>query len=107
MHEGSGLTEEEIRQRYQQYKESRFGQQIAAIATQYSIDTAQLQHFVNDTVRLRRLDEEALRDLLSNLDGWKQRKAAKEGLLIQLAPLFKLLTAGATIEGLNAYVNEQ
>ena len=107
MHEGSGLTEDEIRQRYQQYKESRFGQQIAAIAAQYSIDTAQLQHFVNDTVRLRRLDEEALRDLLSNLDGWKQRKAAKEGLLIQLAPLFKLLTAGATIEGLNAYVNEQ
>ena len=107
IHQGSGLTEEQIRQKYIEYKERRFGQQFDAIATQYAIDNETLQRFVTDTVRLRRLDEDALRDLLSHIDGWKQRKAAKEGLLAQLAPLFDLLANGATIEGLNAYVNEQ
>ena len=57
-----------------------------------------------ETTKLRRLDEDALRELLSHIDGWKQRKAAKEGLLADLAPLFALLSGGNTIEGLNAYV---
>ena len=51
-----------------------------------------------------RLDEDALRDILSHIDKWKQRKAAKEGLLTDLAPLFALLSSGNAIEGLNAYV---
>ena len=57
-----------------------------------------------EPTKLRRLDEDALRELLSHIDGWKQRKAAKEGLLANLAPMFVLLSGGNTIEGLNAYV---
>ena len=45
-------------------------------------------------------------ELLSHIDGWKQRKAAKEELLARLAPLFNLLSGGGTIEGLNAYVKQ-
>ena len=104
LQKGSGVSEKEIRERYKAYKDKRFNQQIADIAGQYGIDTAALEGFVSETVKLRRLDEEALRELLSHIDGWKQRKAAKEGLLTSLAPMFTILTGGASIEGLNAYV---
>ena len=49
-------------------------------------------------------DEDDLRDLLSHIDNWKMRKAAKEELLARLTPLFAMMTNGGTIEGLNAYV---
>ncbi len=104
LEKGSGMNEIEIRQRYKEYKDKRFNQQIAALAQEYSIDTAALEDFVNETAKLRRIDEDSLRELLSHIDNWKQRKAAKEGLLAQLAPLFTLLSGGSTIEGLNAYV---
>lgn len=103
---GSGLSEEEIRKRYKEFKDKRFNQQIAAIAQEFGIDTAALETFVSETAKLRRIDEDALRELLNHIDNWKQRKAAKEGLLAKLAPLFALLSGGSTIEGLNAYVKE-
>lgn len=106
LHKGSGISEKEIRERYKTYKDKRFNQQIAALATEYSIESSALEAFVNETTKLRRLDEDALRELLSHIDGWKQRKAAKEGLLVNLAPLFTLLSGGNTIEGLNAYVKQ-
>lgn len=105
LHKGSGISEKEIRERYKAYKDKRFNQQIAALAAEYGIESAALEAFVAETTKLRRLDEDALRDLLSHIDGWKQRKAAKEGLLANLAPLFALLSGGNTIEGLNAYIN--
>ncbi len=104
LHKGSGISEKEIRERYKAYKDKRFNQQIAALAAEYGIESSALEAFVAETTKLRRLDEDALRDLLSHIDGWKQRKAAKEGLLADLAPLFALLSGGNTIEGLNAYV---
>lgn len=105
LHKGSGISEKEIRERYKAYKDKRFNQQIAALAAEYGIEPAALEAFVAETTKLRRLDEDALRELLNHIDGWKQRKAAKEGLLVRLAPLFTLLSGGNTIEGLNAYIN--
>lgn len=104
--QGSGMSEAEIRKQYKDFKDKRFNQQIAVLAQEFGIDYAALENFVKETTKLRRLDEETLRELLDHIDGWKQRKAAKEGLLVRLAPLFALLTGGNTIEGLNAYVNE-
>lgn len=63
-----------------------------------------MKAFVDETAKLRRMDENTLRTMIEHIDGWKQRKAAKENLLASLAPLFDLLTGGSTIEGLNAYV---
>lgn len=102
--QGSGVSEAEIKERYRAYKDKRFNQQIVALAEEYGIDTAALETFVAETTKLRRLDEDTLRDLLGHIDGWKQRKAVKEGLLANLAPLFNILSSGNTIEGLNAYV---
>ena len=104
LHKGSGVSEAEIRERYKAYKDKRFNQQIAAIAGEYGIDAVALERFVAETAKLRRLDEDALRELLSHIENWKQRKAAKEGMLANLAPLFTLLSNGNAIEGLNAYV---
>lgn len=104
--QGSGMSELEIRKRYKAFKNKRFNQQIASIAQEFAIDTSALEAFVSETAKLRRIDEETLRILLSNIDNWKQRKAAKEGLLVRLAPLFALLSGGNTIEGLNAYIKE-
>lgn len=105
LQKGSGVSEAEIRERYKAYKDKRFNQQIAALAQEYGIDAAALESFVAETAKLRRLDEDALRELLSHIENWKQRKAAKEGLLADLSPLFALLSSGNAIEGLNAYVN--
>ena len=102
---GSGVSEAEIRERYKAYKDKRFNQQIVALAGEYGIDAAALERFVAETAKLRRLDEDALRELVSHIDNWKQRKAAKEGMLAKLAPLFALLSNGNAIEGLNAYIN--
>ncbi len=103
---GSGLSENEIRERYIAFKNKSFNQQIAALAQEYGIDTVALESFVNETAKLRRLDEDALSELLSHIDSWKQRKAAKETLLSRLEPLLTLLSGGNTIEGLNAYVKQ-
>ena len=104
LHKGSGISEAEIRERYKAYKDKRFNQQIASFAQEYGIDVATLEGFVSETAKLRRLDESSLYELFSHIENWKQRKAAKEGLLARLAPLFVLLSGGSTIEGLNAYV---
>ena len=106
LEKGSGMSEMEIRQRYHEYKNKRFNQQIEVLAQEFGIDTAALEGFVNETVKLRRIDEDTLRELLSHIDSWKQRKAAKEGLLVRLAPMFALLSGGNIIEGLNAYVKQ-
>lgn len=102
--QGSGMSELEIRRRYKEFKNERFNQKIAVIAQQFNIDKEALEHFVSETAKLLRLDEDALRELLSHIDNWKQRKAAKENLIKELHPLLTLLSSGNTIEGLNAYV---
>ena len=100
------MSVDEIKQKYEEFKNKRFNEQIAALAKEYGIETSALENFVNETVKLRRIDEDVLRELLSHIGSWKLRKAAKEGLLVSLAPLFNLLTGGNTIEGLSAYVKE-
>lgn len=106
LQQGSGMSEVEIRRRYQEYKNRKLTEQVASLAQTYGIATDALEHFVEETAKLRRLDEEALRELLSHIDNWKQRKAAKEELLAQLAPHLAMLAGGCAIEGLNAYVKQ-
>lgn len=104
LEKGSGMSELEIRQRYREFKDKRFNQQIAALAQEFGLDVAALEDFVAETAKLSRLDENALSELLGHIDNWKQCKAAKEGLLARLATMLALLSGGNTFEGLNAYV---
>lgn len=106
LHKGKVIKENEIRRLYDEFKENRIKGQIAEIAQKYSLDAIALENFVQETTRLLRIDENTFADLLSHIDNWKQRKAAKEGLIASLNPLFTLLSNGSTIEGLNAYVKQ-
>lgn len=101
---GQGLSELEIRRKYKEYKNKRFNMQVQHIAADFQIDAEQLEVFVNETAKLRRIDEDLLQPLLAHITNWKERKNAKQTLLARLVPLFDLLTQSATIEGLNAYV---
>ena len=102
----SKLSELEIRKRYKEFKDKRITQNINDIAQEFGIEPQLLENFVSETAKLRRLDEDVLRELLSHIDNWKLRKVAKENLVNSLNPLFKLLTGGNTIEGLDAYVKQ-
>ena len=106
LQQGSGLSEREIRDLYKEFKNRSVNQKIAQLAYQYSIDHVALENFVKETIKLRRIDEDVFFELLSHIDNWKQRKAAKEGLLASLQPLFTLMSGGNTIEGLSAYVKQ-
>lgn len=103
---GSRMSVDNVKKQYEAFKNKRFNEKIIALGNEYGIESSAFEKFVNETVKLRRIDEDNLRELLSHIDGWKQRKAAKEDLLVRLAPLFNLLTGGNSIEGLNAYVKE-
>lgn len=103
---GSGHTEEEIRLMYELFKKNRIKDDIFNISSHHGISPDALEDFINETVRLQRLDEEALRPLLSNAGNWKERKRAKEALIREMAPILKRLALGRTIDGLNAYVND-
>lgn len=102
--ENCHMSEQEIRQRYKEFRETRIDHQIATLAGEFGIGTAALKSFVDETIKLRRIDEDTLRGLFAHIGNWKQRKAAKEGLLKSLASLFELLSGSNTIEDLNAYV---
>lgn len=102
----SKLSELEIRKRYKEFKDKRITQNINAIAQEFGIEPQLLENFVSETAKLRRLDEDVLRELLSHIENWKLRKVAKENLVNSLNPLFKLLAGGNKIEGLDAYVKQ-
>ena len=106
LQQGSGLNEMEIRRLYKDYKNRCVDQKIEHIAEQFGVEYATLESFVTETVKLRRIDEDSFHEMLSHIDNWKQRKAAKEGLLASLKPLFNLMSGGYAIEGLSAYVKE-
>ena len=106
LEKGCGISELEIRRRYKEFKDNRINKQINDIAQEFGLENDALEGFVKETIKLRRLDEESLRELMSHIVNWKQRKAAKENLLVRLNPLLMLLTGGNTIEGINAYVKE-
>ena len=106
LQQGSGLNEMEIRRLYKEYKNRCVDQKIAHIAEQFGVEYATLESFVAETVKLRRMDEDNFHEMLSHIDNWKQRKAAKEGLLSSLQPLFTLMSGGYAIEGLSAYVKQ-
>lgn len=106
LQQGSGINEMEIRRLYKEFKNRCVDQKIAQIAEQFGVNHEVLESFVVETVKLRRIDENVFYEMLSHIDNWKQRKAAKEGLLANLKPLFDLMSGGYAIEGLSAYVKQ-
>ncbi len=101
---GKGLSEEEIKDGYETFKEKKFAKELADISEKHGLKTAALKSFVDDILSRMIFDGERLSDLLSPLQlGWKDRTKKELALMKDLTPLLKKLAQGREISGLKAY----
>jgi type I restriction enzyme R subunit len=101
---GKPLTEQQIRDGYQRFKDERHAAELAAIADTHGLTTAALQGFVDAILDRMIFDGEQLTDLMEPLGlGWRERREKELALMDGLVPLLKKRAAGRAISGLNAY----
>lgn len=98
------LNENEIKMRYQKFREQKNNQEINMIAEKHGIELENLQLFIQEIVDRMIFDGEKLSDLLAPLDlSWRERTQKELDLMDDLIPLLKKLANGREIVGLNAY----
>ncbi|UBZ10944.1 type I restriction endonuclease subunit R [Leeuwenhoekiella palythoae] len=101
---GNGLTEKEIREGYQQFKDEKATQELNTLAKKHGISTESLKAFIDDILYRMIFDGEKLTDLLAPLElGWKDRRIKELALMEDLVPLLNKQAQGREIAGLNAY----
>ncbi|PIK14392.1 type I restriction endonuclease subunit R [Halobacteriovorax sp. JY17] len=101
---GEGLTEDQIRDGYKNFKDQKVQKDISNIATKHGLDSSVLFKFVENIMDRMIFDGEKLSDLMEPFDlGWKERTSKEEELMADLLPLFKKLANGREISGLAAY----
>jgi type I restriction enzyme R subunit len=101
---GQPLTEEQVRNGYQRFKEERHAAVLAAVADKHGLKNEALQTFVDAILDRMIFDGEQLTDLMEPLDlGWRERREKELALMDDLVPLLKKRAGGRTISGLNAY----
>ena len=99
------LEEGEIRKGYETFKARRNADTVQAIAQQHGIDPAAFKTFVDDILRRRVFDGEALSALMAPLGlGWKDRTRRELALMDDFTPVLERLAQGREIAGLSAYV---
>ena len=101
---GKSLSENEIREGYQNFKEEKSAKELAVIAQEHGLLTVALKSFVDGIMNRMIFDGEQLNDLLAPLDlGWKERTKQELALMKDLIPQLKKLAQGREISGLSAY----
>ncbi|HIF0226175.1 TPA: type I restriction endonuclease subunit R [Legionella anisa] len=101
---GEGLSEKEIREGYERFKEEKNTKLLAIIADKHGLELAKLQNFVDGVIRRLIFDGEQLSELLAPLElGWKARTQKELALVEELTPLLHKLAHGREISGLDAY----
>ncbi len=101
---GIPLTEEQVREGYERFKDERHAAELAAVAHKHSLAKDALQEFVEAIIDRMIFDGEQLTDLMEPLDlGWRERREKELELMDDLVPLLKKRTPGRTISGLKAY----
>ncbi|MFO3122373.1 type I restriction endonuclease subunit R [Legionella pneumophila serogroup 1] len=101
---GEGLSEKEIREGYEVFKEEKNTKLLATIANKHSLELTKLQTFVDGVIRRMIFDGEQLSELLAPLElGWKARTQKELALVEDLTPLLHKLANGRDISGLDAY----
>lgn len=104
LQKGKSLSETEIREGYQKFKDEKFASAIATIAQNHGLQTAALQSFVDGIISRMIFDGEQLNTLLAPLElGWKERTKKELDLMYELIPLLKKLAQGREVSGLSAY----
>ncbi|MCB2141453.1 HsdR family type I site-specific deoxyribonuclease, partial [bacterium] len=101
---GKPMTEEQVRNGYERFKEERHAAELAATAKEHGLTNDALQGFVDAILDRMIFDGEQLTDLMEPLDlGWRERREKELALMDDLVPLLKKRAAGRAISGLNAY----
>jgi type I restriction enzyme R subunit len=101
---GEGLSESQIRNGYQQFRQRKNADALKKIAEKHGLDSEALQTFVDGILDRMIFDGEQLSDLLSPLAlGWKARTQKELALMDDLVPLLHKLAEGREISGLQAY----
>ena len=101
---GEALDENSIRMGYLHFKAKKQTHELAEIAAKHGLVANALQSFVDDVLRRRIFDGEALSELMAPLGlGWKARIQKELALMEELTPLLHKLAQGRDISGLKAY----
>jgi len=99
-----GQTTEELKQNFEIFKVEKHEKELAKIANDHGLQTADLKRFVEQIMNRMIFDGEKLTDLMEPLGlGWKQRSKAETALMNDLVPQLKKLSQGREISGLAAY----
>ncbi|OHT18513.1 type I restriction endonuclease subunit R [Edaphosphingomonas haloaromaticamans] len=98
------LEEKDIKAGYEAFKAEKKAAELTAIATAHGLEVAALQAFVDEIIRRRIFDGDALSDLMAPLGlGWKTRTQKELALMEALTPLLHRLAEGREISGLSVY----
>jgi type I restriction enzyme R subunit len=101
---GEVLTEQQIRDGYQTFKQQKSTQELQQVAKKHGLDAKVLQVFVDGILDRMIFDGEGLTDLLAPLElGWKERRKVELALMDDLVPYLLKQVSGREISGLNAY----
>jgi type I restriction enzyme R subunit len=100
----SGQDVESLRKGYDTFKDDKYNKELADIAHQHGLQTADLKNFVEKILSRMIFDGEKLTDLLEPLElSWKERRVKELALMADLVPQLKKLAQGREISGLTAY----
>lgn len=98
------LNEGEIKAGYDAFKAEKKAAELTNIAIAHGLEVSALQGFVDEIIRRRIFDGDALSDLMAPLGlGWKARTQKELALMEALTPLLHRLSEGREISGLSAY----
>lgn len=101
---GEALGEKAIGAGYERFKAEKKTRELNDIAAKHGLEAAALQAFVDEMLRRRIFDGEALSELVAPLElGWKARTQKELALVEDLTPLLHKLAQGREISGLSAY----
>jgi type I restriction enzyme, R subunit len=99
-----GQTEAELRKGFEKFKDDKYNAELAKIANDHGLQTADLKAFVENIMSRMIFDGEKLTDLLEPLElSWKERRVKELALMADLVPQLKKLAGDREISGLNAY----
>lgn len=99
-----GQTEAELRKGFEKFKDNKYNAELAKIANDHDLPTADLKAFVESITSRMIFDGEKLTDLLEPLElSWKERRVKELALMADLVPQLKKLAQGREISGLAAY----
>lgn len=100
---GIGLSEEEIKKAYKQFKETKRNNALINLAKEFNINEKELIRIANDTIRQMSFSGDMLDGLFSDRLNWKERAKLEEKLMAKLIPILNKMAEGHTIRGLDAY----